>query len=141
MSQKAVESQGTELQVGNGASPEVFAKLGDLRSISGPDGSASEIVVTDLDSTAVEIKMGLPDEGQVTLGLGYDPVHAQQETLRTQRAARALTNFKMVLPDSKATTFAFAAYVLTFSLETAVDDVVLLNVTLRVTGPVTRSQT
>lgn len=139
MTTTSVESQGVELRRGDGGGPEVFTLVGQITSIDGPSGSAAVIDVTTLDSVAREKRMGLPDEGQITLEGIYDPAQAQQEGLRTDRAARTLRNFELVLTDLANTTFAFSAFVLEFSLGEAVDAVVTLSVTLEITGAVTKS--
>lgn len=133
-----VESQGSKLQISNGASPEVFNNVGGLKSIGGPNGSATEIDTTDLDAEARTIQMGLPDEGQVSLGGNYLPDNDYQEDLRAARAARSLVRFRIKLSDSPATTFTFSAYVTEFSTDIAVDNVVQFSATLRITGAVVK---
>lgn len=139
MTTTSVESQGVQLKRGDGGGPEVFTLVGQLTTIEGPSGSATVIPVSTLDSTAEEKIMGLPDEGQVTLEAIYDPAHAQQEGLRTDRRDRLLRNFELLLTDAAPTTFSFAAYVLEFSLSVAVNNVVTASLTLEITGPVTKS--
>ena len=56
MSSNALESQGMAIKRGDGASPEVFTTIPEVRSINGPDGSASEIDVSDLSSTSREFE-------------------------------------------------------------------------------------
>lgn len=134
-----LEAQTSTLKVGDQASPEVFNAIGEIRSISGPSGSAAEIDVTNLDSTAREFRLGLPDEGSVNVTFAYDPDDTYQEVLRSIRAARTSRNFKIELADSPPTTFSFVAYCTEFSLDTSVDEVVLVTATLRITGSVTKS--
>lgn len=138
-----LESQGVQLKRGDGASPEVFTLVPQAISIGGPDGSSSEIDVTTLDSLAKEIAMGLKDEGSISLEFIHNPSHAQHLGLRTDRGSGSTKptkrNFQLVMTDSPATTWSFAAYVQQFSIGNAVDDVQRLSVTLRVTGEVTES--
>jgi hypothetical protein len=49
-----VDTQGTDLKIGNGASPEVFTSIPQIVSIDGPSSARSEKTVTHLKSTAVE---------------------------------------------------------------------------------------
>lgn len=135
----SVESQGVQLKRGDGGGPEVFALVGQVTSFDGPSGSAAVIPVTTLDSTAIEKRMGLPDEGQISLEIIYDPAGVEQEGLRADRATRTLRNFELVLTDVAATTFSFAAFVLEFSIAGAVDAVVTGSITLEITGAVTKS--
>lgn len=133
-----LNSQGVTIARGDGASPEVFTALGEVKSIQGPGGSASVIDTTNLSSTAKEKAMGLQDEGQITLELNLDTDDTMQTGLRTDRTNQTLRNFKITLTDSSpATTLTFAAYVTNFSIAAAVDDVVTASVTLEISGAVT----
>lgn len=135
----SLNSQGVLLKRGDGASPEVFTTIGEAKSIQGPGGSATEIDITNLSSTAKEIQPGLKDEGQITLELNLDTSDAQQTGLRTDRDNQTLRNFTLTLTDSPATVLSFSAYVLGFSIAAAVDDIISASVTLRVSGAVTWS--
>jgi len=133
----AIETQGTELKRGDGATPEVFTSVGEVTTFSGPGGSASVIDVTHLLSTAKEKRMGLPDEGQFTFEVNLVPSDVAQTGLRSDRAARTLRNFELVLTDVSTTTLSFAAYVTGFALSGSVDNVTKASITLEITGAVT----
>jgi len=136
----AIATQGTQIQRGDGATPtEAFSKIAEIVSFTGPGGQATVIDVTSLDSAAKEKRMGLPDEGQFTFECRLVPGDAAQTGLRADRDAQAERNFKIILPDTAATTLSFAAYVLAFSITGGVDDVVNASVTLEITGAVTWS--
>lgn len=137
MTTNAIESQGVELQRGDGGGTEVFNVIGEVISFQGPGGQASVIDVTHLLSTAREKKIGLQDEGQVTLECNLVPGDTQQIGLRDDRTNRTRRNFRLVLTDGATTTLSFAAYVLGFSIQGAVDQVVRASITLEVDGPVT----
>src|SRR5262245_39946906 len=132
----AFNAQGTVLKRGNGASPEVFTAIGEVRDFNGPGGSAKEIDTTHLTSSAKEWLMGLQDEGELSINCKAVFSDAQQQGLRTDRANRTLRNFKLVFADVSATTASFAAYVKTFTVSGAVDDRVNLAVTLRISGAI-----
>ena len=132
------ESQGAKLQVGNGASPEVFSDVPGVTQITGlRSGQATEIDITTLASTRREYQMGLADEGQLTVTLFYRSGDTQQARLETLRATRALGNFKVILKDS--TEFAFSGFVLSFPVDNAIDTVVASQVVIRVTGEITKT--
>lgn len=139
MSSNALESQGMEIKRGDGASPEVFTTIPEVRSINGPDGSASEIDVSDLSSTSREFRMGLQDEGSITLDMMFIPGNTVHAGLRTDRANRTLRNFQLVFTDSPATTWSFAAYVQGLSVSNDLDAVTTASVTLRISGSITES--
>ena len=140
MSSNALEAQGMLIKIGNGASPEVFSTISEIKTFSGPTGSAAVIDVTDLSSTAKEKRMGLADEGQLSFTINYIPDNTQHTLLRTRRASRDETDFKMVFTDdSPSTTWSFSAFVTGFAVSGAVDNVVEANVTLEITGSITQS--
>lgn len=140
MSSQALEAQGMELRIGNGASPEVFTAISEISTFSGPGGAATIIDVTDLSSLAKEKRMGLADEGQLSFTINYIPNDTQHALLRTQRANRQETNFKLIFTDdSPSTTWSFAAFVTGFSVTAAVDGVVQANVTLEITGAISEA--
>lgn len=134
------ESQGCEFRVQNSASPPAYVAVGQVVSITDlRGGNATVIDVSNLASTRKEKRMGLPDEGQISLTLQYDPDDTQQTLLETKRDGRLLSNFQVALADSPPTTFTFQGYVLTFGLGIAVDDVVMGSVTVEITGAVTKA--
>ena len=140
MSSNALEAQGMLIKIGNGASPQVFNTISEIKTFSGPTGSAAVIDVTDLSSSAKEKRMGLADEGQLSFTINYIPDNTQHTLLRTRRASREETNFKMVFTDdSPSTTWSFSAFVTGFAVSGAVDNVVEANVTLEITGSITQS--
>lgn len=135
----AVQTQGTVFKVGDGGSPEIFNAVAEVVDFDGPGGTAAEIDVTNLGSTAKEYILGLKDEGDFSLTVNFIPGDAQQTRLFTLRDTRASANFKLVLYDGASTTFSFAGYVKQFSITGKADDKVVGKIALRITGAVTRS--
>lgn len=139
MSSSALSSQGMTIGIGNGASPEVFTTIAEVKSIDGPGGQANEIDVTDLSSTAKEYVLGLQDEGDITLDINYLPANTQHAAIRTLRGNGNVNNFRISFTDSPVTTWTFAARVKGFSISNAVDGITGASVTLRVTGSITEA--
>ena len=139
MSSSALDSQGVTIGRGDAASPEVYTTIPEVVNIQGPGGQANEIDVTDLNSTAKEFRMGLQDEGSITMDILYIPGNAVHAGLRSDRAAQTLRNFRITFTDSPQTTWTFGAFVLGFEISNAVDDVTKASVTLRVSGSVTEA--
>lgn len=131
----ALESQGVELYIDEGASP--FTLVGELVSFSGPDGQASVIDVTNLSSTARQKLMGVSDEGQISLELNLDPGNSGQDALRSQRDARTANNYSLNLNDASGTILTFSAFCLQFALSGGVDEKLSLSCTLEIDGAVT----
>lgn len=134
-----IQSQGCTFSTGDGASPEVFTAVGNVVNIGGPSGSAPVIDVSNLASTRREKNMGLPDAGQITLSVQFDPDDTGQTRCKTLRAARTAGNFKITLSDSPATVWTFSGYVLEFSKSIEIDQVVMGNITIEITGAVTEA--
>ena len=130
-----VDSTGLTITAAGTATPVTFAAIVNCKSFSGFVGSASEIDVTNLDSTAKEFRLGLVDSGNLTLELDYKSTETSHIALRTKQVSGVLTNFKLVLPD--ATSITFNAFVKKFSLSGGVDEVAKASVDLRITGAVT----
>lgn len=140
MSSNAIETQGVVIKRGDGTgSPETFTVIPEVISFDGPGGSGNVIDVTDLSSLAKEKRMGLHDEGQLTLEINYIPDNTVHADLRSDRENRTLRNFQIVFTDTSDTTFDFAAFVTGFSISGGVDGVVTASVTLEISGAITES--
>jgi hypothetical protein len=137
-----VESQGAVLKVDAAdASPPSPTTIGNVVSISGlRGGQATVIDITNLASTRREKRMGLADEGQITVEVQYNPDDTGQIELETARGARTIREFTIELNDgSPETTFTFQGYVLTISTDLGVDQVVTASITIEITGAVTKA--
>lgn len=139
----AVDSQGTVFYVDDGVagSPTGYTavdgvtNIRDLRS-----GTGAEIDITDLSSLAKEFRLGLKDEGSMSLDIINDPADPGQIRLAALRSSRAVGNFKIVVPvGSPDWTLTFTGIVTTFPVTFAVDDVARGTVSIRVTGEINES--
>ena len=140
MSSNALEAQGMLLQIGSGSPTVTYTTIKEIKTFSGPGGSATVIDVTDLSSTAKEKRLGLADEGQLSFTINYIPKDTQHTLLRTNRDARTLTPFKLVFTDgSPKSTWSFNAFIQGFAVSGAVDGVVEANITLEITGSITEA--
>jgi hypothetical protein len=138
MSALALESQGTKLEIGIGT-PVVYERICEIKTFSGPGGSATVIDTTDLCDTAKTKRMGLADEGQLSFTINYIPADTAHAELRAARASRELTLFKLTFTDTPATVWEFAGFVAGFSLSGAVDGVIEATVTVEISGEITES--
>jgi hypothetical protein len=137
MSSNAIEAQGVIIARGVGT---VYTTIPEIKSFSGPGGSATIIDVTDLLSTAKEKRMGLPDEGQLQFTINYIPDNAVHQGLRDDRMDRVERDFRITFTDSSPKTkWDFSAFVSGFSVSGAVDNVVEAQVTLEITGAIIES--
>jgi len=137
MSSTALESQGMLFQRLADGSPTTYQTITEIKSFSGPGGSASIIDVTDLQSTSKEKRMGLADEGQISFTMNYVPTDAVHVLLRADRASRVIRGFKAKFTDAGPTAWTFNAFVTGFALSGGVDGVVEAAVTLEISGSIT----
>lgn len=132
----AIDTTGKTITASAGtATPVTFTSIANLKDFSGFDGSASEIDVTNLSSTAKEYRLGLTDPGQFTINIDYDGSNAGHVALRSKQSSGALCNFQLTLPNSSVITF--SGYVKKFSLAGGVDAVAKTAVDIRISGAVT----
>ena len=113
-------------------------EIGDVQSISGFDGTANEIDVTNLKSTAEEIRMGIERNGSINLTVFRDLDDLGQQECLAQRAARTASEFIIQLPDvGTLNQIRCDVYCLSASLDLGVDASITGTIQLRITGPVT----
>ena len=135
MASTAISAQGTTLQVGTqDATPNTA--VANIRTFSGFDGTASEIDVTNLASTAKEYRLGLQDYGGFSFDWHPDFSDAGQNQVRGASASGAILAFKLTFPDGSSASFE-ALVSNANSLSGGVDATVDGSVTLRITGDVT----
>jgi len=119
----ADKAQTTTLQYGDGATPEKFAAIGQITSISGPNFSNPTVDASDLaDTIRDKISSGLCDSGQVTLGINFDARSANaHDTVFVDRviAGTAAANFAICWSNVSQTTTQLTIN----SVDTAAEDV------------------
>lgn len=133
---KAIESQGVTLQMTVG-SPTAMQTIGNITDFSGPGGQASVIDVSNLASSFKEKMMGLPDEGQFTFNINFDPDDVTHQSLRSARASRTRCEFLLTLTDANPAKGQFFGYVLGLVISGGVDNVIKGAVTVEIDGGVT----
>lgn len=139
----AIKSQGSTVHVSNedatatAYASATWAKIGKIRSIGSPDGSAAEIDTTDLDSTGKEFLMGLPDSGKIELS-GFaavsDPGHTE---LLEAKDAQQLRWVKVTRSDGAVRYFK-AVVLKADDIGMEVDGAVPFAATLRISGNIAR---
>lgn len=126
------------VQLGNGASPEVFTTIGEVTTFGGLGQRNDLIEATHLLSLAKEYVYGLADGLEIPVELNYVPTNAQQIAALAAQAAKTTKNFKYVLPITAPNTFAFAALILAWNIgPTTPNGITKLNLTLKISGTVT----
>jgi len=139
----ALEAQGTKIFWSTATAAATVGAVstaqlvGEITDFSGPGGAAAVIDVTHLQSTAIEKIIGLPDEGQFSFTVNYNPTDAGQVALRTDRSARQRRAALIKFNDAATNAAKFDAYCQTFTPGGAVNGKVQANITLEITGVVT----
>lgn len=136
----AVLGSGATLQLGSGASPQVYTTIAEVLRC-GPIGSTNpEVDVTNLDSTAKEYIAGLADGNTVEFDMNWVAGNTQQESLRTSQAAGSTVNLKMTWPTSPQTVAVFDLVLLQFEIgETTPESQITASVSGRISGAITWS--
>ena len=136
---------GTLLKIGDGATPEVFKTIAEVKDISGPGLTREFAEFTHQQSTGGyrEYKPTFKNSGDVTFKCNFLPDDETQGFATTgilkDYEDGTLRNFQLLFPDSGATKASFAAYVANIQPGAPIAGPLELNVTLRVTGTVTWS--
>ena len=142
MASPAVSAFGTLLKIGDGASPEVFTTVAELRTISGPSFSADTIDVTTHNTPTPYRRFiaGLLDGGEVNFDINFIPTeatHGYTSGILKDMQDRARRNFKIVFPDTAATEWLLPTVITGFEMSSDPADVLMASVTLKVAGPPT----
>jgi len=133
----AVLGKNATLQLGSGASPQVYTTIAEVLRC-GPIGSTNpEVDVTNLDSTAKEYIAGLADGNNVEFDVNYIAGNTQQDSLRTSQAAGSTVNLRMVWQTSPNTNAQFDLVLLGFQMgETSAETQVSATVSGRISGSI-----
>ena len=113
-----------------------WVQIAEVVSISGPGMARESIEVTSLDSTDGfrEKITGLRDGGTVSLSLNFR--RDMYDLLKADYDSDDLQNYKIVLPDTDETTFAFEGYVMELPPAFEVGDRITLEVNIEISGAV-----
>ncbi|WP_176079323.1 phage tail tube protein [Paraburkholderia tropica] len=135
MTSTAIGSQGTKIakNTGTTAAP-VWAAIKNASNLNGFSGSASDIDVTDFDSTAKEYRQGLQDWDTVSFDININMKEASHAALLADKKSGVVAQYQVTLSDG--TTIEFEAYVKSFPITAGVDSVVKGTVVIKITGDI-----
>lgn len=139
MPTQAILGYQTFLQRGDGGAPETFTNLIEILKIEGPDQSRDIKDATNMGSTSStkENIPGLIDSGTVVLQCSWVPGNAQHAGIYTDFINGTLRNFKIVLPATVGKSWGpFTAFVSKYKPAYPVDDKMVIDFTLDISGPV-----
>ena len=131
----AVAGVGTVVQRWNGTS--AWESIAEVTNISGPGFTREMIDVTSLDSTGGwrEFISGFRDGGTLVLSMNYtrDGLDAFSDDF----TSNDVQNYEIILPDDDNTSLEFEGLVQEFPLTIPTDSQITMEVTIKITGPVT----
>lgn len=134
-------AKGTLQQLGDGASPEVFTTVGQVRSISGPTTSATiqDVTTHSTSGNWMEQLATLINPGSISFPINYDSADAAHQFtsgMWQSLITLANDNWKTVFPASIGE-LAYAAYITGHGFECPVDNVLQANISLAIYGAIT----
>jgi len=133
----AMNSEGVGFFRESDTSPGEFVEIAEVVSWSGPGGQAAVYDVTHLKSAGREKRIGMKDEGQLTLECNFLPKAQSHAALRTDRSLRRAKKFRIIYTDtSPASVQEFTAYVQGLQTAGGVNAKISETVTLEITGDV-----
>ncbi|SRR6266403_1290933 len=131
----AFAGQGSKLKRGDGATPENFTALAEVKNIQRTGAKADHSDVTNMDSVGAyrEYLPTLLDAGEISFTGNYIPGDSSQQLLQNDFDNRRLGNWQILLPNALGH-WAFAAYVTSFDFDLAHDKEAVITCKLKVTG-------
>jgi predicted secreted protein len=134
----AISAFGTLLKIGDGASPEVFTTIAEVKDVSGPALNSRTTEVTSHGSphAVVEKIITLLEIGNITFDLNWVPGGVTHLQLITDWYAKTKRNFQVVFPDAGSFTILFPAAI-SFEPTAPVEGALTASVTLEVLGDIT----
>lgn len=114
-----------------------YVKIGGVVQVGAPSGEAADIDVTDLDSEAKEYLTGIPDNGNIEIGLNFDDGDAGQDNAIDALEAQERRWLKITW--STGAVWSIKALVKKYSPSAGVDSKIDAAVSLRLSGAWDRS--
>jgi len=112
-----------------------FTDFCELTGFNQQDGTADEIDVTTICSTAKEFEVGLSDAGSLTLDYNYAGNQTVQAALRAAKVAGTIIAFMLQLPNDGGTLIMFGS-VQAQSISGSVSEVIKGSATIKLTGDI-----
>jgi hypothetical protein len=135
----ALDAQGTILQMGNAATPEVFTAIANLGDVDGPSLSRDTIETTSHGSPNKYRTFipGLRDGGEVTFACDFDPslgTHDELTGMVSQFNDDVNHNFRLLYPQSALEGWAFTGCLTKIGPKNPVGDKISSDVTIKISG-------
>jgi hypothetical protein len=134
-------AKGTTLGIGDGASPEVFSSMGQLRAFSqsGPTATVQDITTHSTSANWMDKLGTLLDGGSVSGPINYnstDATHAFSTGIWDDLVNLTVRNIRITFPNSNGT-LDMGGYFSSHAFDFPVDNVLQANMEFAVTGAIT----
>jgi hypothetical protein len=134
-------TEGTILQVGDGAMTEVFTDIAQITVVDGPDSTVEDIKTTNMLSTAHEYRpSNIVENGELPFTFQWKATDALHIQLEADMGIAKTRHYQLVFNNGTSSRPGrlFSAYVKQFGRrEGEVEQNVLVECILKITGPVT----
>ncbi len=139
MTSSAFWAYGSTLQLGDGATPEVFTSIAEIVELTPPQMSRDEIDVTSHSSSDGyrEFIGGLRDGGEVPFKANWLPSNATHDGttgVLAQFNSNSNKNWKIVLPNDTGIDIRFVGFVKEFNPDLPIEEQGQLEGTIKVSG-------
>lgn len=140
MSTNVTTAKGTLVQLGDGASPEVFTTIGQVRSVAGPTTKAEVVDITTHSTTGSwrEKLAVLIDPGDISFPINWDhgdATHAFLTGLWNLFTNLTRRGYRMIFPHA-AGYLHFHGYVSSHAFAAPVDNVLSADITITIDGQI-----
>ena len=133
---------GTTLSRLTTPSPAAYTAIPQVREITPPALEMGTAETTHLTSSAREHVATIPDPGEVSFTLEWDPDNAQHAALWTSFGAKTMETWRITMTDTTPTKIDFQGIIKNFGVDNLdVDAVATIPVTIQVSGMPTITQT
>lgn len=129
-------AKGVTLKLGSTA-------IGQVVSISGPNREVGIVETTHLGSTERTFRPTILDNGEIEVGIQFDPDDAQHSAIEALLTASPLAaaSWVLTLTDTSPTTYSFSGILRNHDLDAAssVDDLTMVKLKIKISGAVTKA--
>lgn len=131
---QAKKAKGSVLQIGDGATPEVFTTIAEVTTIKQSGAKFDEVDVTNMESLAKEFQAGMEDSGTLQLAMSFVN-DATQTSLKSAKGT--VVNFVWQFPTlATPKKLTFAALVQSVNLDVDPKNVLKATCDLHISGAV-----
>lgn len=139
MATSAAIGYGSKFELGNGATPEVYAEIAEVFEITPPSESTDTIDASHMKSPGAmrEFIQGLTDPGEASFEMNFVPGSVSETAILAARAARAARGCRITFPNGA--NWSFSGLVTGYEPAVPNDDKMTATVTFKVSGSVVRA--